>query len=244
MKVIDAHTHVWLDHAEENRRDLMESVAEVPLERVYASGLCGHDQDTDTVVAINDAVYELMKVCPQARGQLYLNPRHGPQTLEEFKRGCDLGFTAVKLWVATRANDPLNFPVYEAAIAHGMVVLLHCFEQWPGQTLGQTTPEEFADAAWRYPECTFQMAHIAGDFISGAEAVVDLANVVVDPSGSYGEKGMIEYAVSRLGAERIVFGSDMPGSDIYHNLGKVSAAEISAEAKEMILWKNAERIYG
>ena len=37
-------------------------------------------------------------------------------------------------------------------------------------------------------------------------------------------------------------GSDMPGSDIYHNLGKVIGADIPAEAKQLILAGNAERI--
>ena len=64
----------------------------------------------------------------------------------------------------------------------------------------------------------------------------------MDISGSYGETGMVEYAAERLGAERVLFGSDMPGSDCYHNLGKVTGADLSEEAKAMILCGNAERI--
>ena len=242
MKIIDVHTHVWLANAEECRRELMEAVERVPLERVYASGLHGHQPNARTVVEINNAVYELLKVCPQAHGQLYLNPRHVDQVMEEFKRCRGLGFDSIKLWVATKANDPLNFPIYEAAIEHGMPVLLHCFEKSTAQKEYETLPWEFAEAARRYPECTFLMAHIAGDFISGTECVVGLDNVYVDPSGSYQEHGMVEYAVERLGAEHVMFGTDMPGSDIYHNLGKVIAADISDEAKELILHKNAERV--
>ena len=242
MKIIDAHTHIWLGRAEEDRRELQEAVDEVPLERIYVSGLQGHHPEADTVAAINDAVYEFLRTCPQARGQVYLNPRHTDGLLDELERNLDRGFCCIKLWQATRANDPLNFPVYEAAIERALPVLVHSFTRYRGAQPDNPTPEDVAEAARRYPECVLQMAHLAGDFIQGTEAVVDLPNVYVDFSGSYGEKGMVDYAVERLGPERVIFGSDMPGSDIYHNLGKVTGADISPEAKELILFGNAERV--
>lgn len=241
MKIIDAHTHVWLSHADRDRRELQEAAERVPLDRFYVSGLCGHDPDVETVVAINDAVAELLRTCPLARGQLYLNPRHQRQVADEFRRCRDLGFQGVKLWQATRADDPLNFPVYEMAAEHSMPVLLHSFTTFPGASDGQSAPETVAEVAMRYPDCMFQMAHVAGDFVRGAEAVAGLPNVVVDFSGSYGEAGTLEYTVAALGADHVVFGSDMPGSDIYHNLGKVSGADLPRAVKEKILFTNAER---
>ena len=243
MNVIDVHTHVWLAKAEENRCALMEAVEEVPLARLYASGLHGRFPDVAEVKAINDAVHKLMQDCPRARGQAYLNPRHGEKALDELKRCLDLGFTGIKLWVATRADNEANFPIYEAAIRHSLPVLLHCFSKAHGQQPFETRPGDFADAARRYPECTFIMAHVAGDFIAGCECVAGLDNAYVDISGTYGEKGMVEYAVERLGAEHVLFGTDMPGSDFYHNLGKVTGADITEEATEMVLHKNAERIF-
>lgn len=243
MKIIDVHTHVWLARAEESRRALMDAAETVPLEWVHVSGICGYFPDAGEVAAVNDAVHKLLQDCPRARGQMYLNPRHGPKALEELTRCLDLGFSGIKLWVATRADNEANFPIYEAAIEHSLPVLLHCFDKAKGQLEFETRPWHFAEAAKRYPECTFMMAHIAGDFISGCECVVGLKNACVDISGSYGEKGMVEYAVERLGAEHVLFGTDMPGSDLYHNLGKVTGADISDEVREMILHKNAERIW-
>jgi len=242
VKVIDAHCHVWLSKAAEDRRKLIEALERVPLERLYVSGLQGHDPVPETVVKINDAVHELLKSYPNVRGQAYLNPRHREWAVEELKRCRDLGFSMVKLWVATRANDPLNFPIYEAAAAQRMPLLLHSFYKARGQLPHESTPSDVAEAARRYPECTFLMAHMAGDFICGTESVAGLPNVFVDPSGTYGEKGMIEYAVERLGADHVIFGSDMPGSDIYHNLGKVFGADIGEDERELILHGNAERV--
>ena len=242
MTITDAHTHVWLGHAEQDRRELLECLERVPLRRLYVSGLHGHCPDQATVPRINDAALELMRADARVRGQLYLNPHHGAHAVEEFKRCRDLGFVMVKLWQATRASDPLNDPIYALCIEHGMPVLLHSFTRYPGSSEAQSTAEDVADAARRYPDLTIQMAHLAGDFIRGVEAVAPFPNVFADFSGSYGEYGSVDYAVERLGAERVIFGSDMPGSDIYHNLGKVLGAELSDAQRELILWRNAERV--
>ena len=243
MNVIDVHAHVWLKSAEGNRQALMEAVEAVPLERVHVSGLSGELPEEAEVRAINDAVHVLMQDCERAQGQAYLNPWLGEKALEELRRCVGLGFTGIKLWLATRANDPLNFPIYEAAIDGGLPVLQHCFRMSRGQMRYETLPRDFAEAAQRYPECTFIMAHVAGDFIAGCECVAGLGNVCVDISGTYGEKGMVEYAVGRLGAERVLFGTDMPGSDVYHNLGKVKGARVPDEVKEMVLFGNARRVW-
>jgi len=242
MTITDAHTHVWLARAETDRCELLDCLNRVPLRRLYVSGLHGKQPDEETMTQINDAVVELMREDERVRGQLYLNPRHGAAAVDELKRCRDLGFVMVKLWQATRTSDPLNDPIYELCLANGMPVLLHCFTRYPGSAEDQSTPEDIADIARRYPELTVQMAHVGGDFIRGVEAAVPFANVYVDPSGTYGERGMIDYAVERLGAHRVIFGSDMPGSDLYHNLGKILGAELTDEQRELILWKNAEGV--
>lgn len=242
MTVIDTHTHVWLAHAEADRRDLRECLDRIPLRRLYASGLHGLCPDAETVIRINDAVHVLMRADERVRGQMYLNPRHGAKATEEFRRCRDLGFVMVKLWQATRANDPLNDAIYGLCLENRLPVLLHCFNDFPGSVPEQATPEDVAEVAQRYPELVIQMAHFGGDFIRGIEAVVPFPNVFADFSGSYGERGMVDYAVRRIGAERILFGSDMPGSDVHHNLGKVHGADLTHEERELILWKNAERV--
>jgi len=242
MRVIDSHTHVWLAHAQKDRRALLECLDDVPLRRLYTSGLHGHDPDADTVTQINDAVLELMRADERIRGQVYLNPRHAAGVLDELERCLDRGFVMVKLWQATRAIDPLNDPVYARCTERSVPVLLHAFTPYAGCATGQSTPEDVAAVAARYPELVIQMAHMGGDFIRGVETVAPHTNVCVDPSGSYGERGMINYAVERLGAERVLFGSDMPGSDFYHNLGKILSADLTENQRELILWKNAERM--
>lgn len=242
MKVIDSHTHVWLLRAESDRRELLECVEEVPLERIYVSGIPGYHPTAEQMIAANDEVHTFLKMCPSARGLIYLNPALEARAMDEFKRCVDLGFCMVKLWMATRASDPRNFPIYEAAIERRMPVLLHAFEFRFDHAPNQTNAVDFREAATRYPECTFIMAHMSGNFVTGVEAAVGLSNAYVDLCGTYGELGMVDYAVERLGADRVLFGSDMPGSDVYHNIGKVTGAAITPEQRAMILHDNAARI--
>ncbi len=72
----------------------------------------------------------------------------------------------------------------------------------------------------------------------------DLPNVHVDTSGSIVDCGMIETAVAELGAGRILFGTDLPDIDFWGNLGKVTGADITPDEKDMILYRNAARLFG
>ena len=58
------------------------------------------------------------------------------------------------------------------------------------------------------------------------------------------DNGMIEYAVDHLGPEKILFGTDMPALDPWVQRAKVEGAEITEEAKRLIMGGNVERLLG
>jgi predicted TIM-barrel fold metal-dependent hydrolase len=53
---------------------------------------------------------------------------------------------------------------------------------------------------------------------------------------------MIELAVDLLGSERVVYGSDAPGSGFLPNLGKIASSTVDDPDKAKILSGNMERI--
>ncbi len=87
------------------------------------------------------------------------------------------------------------------------------------------------------------MAHLYGAGFRGIADIASYPNIYVDTGGGEPEAGIIEFAVKEMGAERILFGSDAPGRGFAVQLGKVTGAGISEEFKEMILWKNATKVY-
>ena len=69
-------------------------------------------------------------------------------------------------------------------------------------------------------------------------------NLYVDTASSMIDNGMIEYAVDHLGPEKILFGTDMPALDPWVQRAKVEGAEITEEAKRLIMGGNVERLLG
>jgi predicted TIM-barrel fold metal-dependent hydrolase len=149
----------------------------------------------------------------------------------------------VKLWIARKATDPGVDVLLKEVARLDVPVLQHAWLKTTGNYEHESTPADVAEAARRHPETTIQMAHLYGAGERGLHDIAPYPNVLVDTSGGDPEAGLLEVAVSLLGAERIVFGSDAPGRDFSVPLGKVIGADLSPEQKELIFSGNATRIY-
>lgn len=107
----------------------------------------------------------------------------------------------------------------------------------------ESTPADVAVLARKFPQLRVHMAHLYGAGFRGIAHIAPYPNIYVDTGGGEPEAGILEYAVRELGAERILFGSDAPGRGFGVQLGKVTGANISEDAREMILWENTKRVY-
>lgn len=58
------------------------------------------------------------------------------------------------------------------------------------------------------------------------------------------ESGQFERLVSGVGADCVLFGSDMPLFDARQELARIVTADISTESKQMILRVNAIKLLG
>jgi hypothetical protein len=69
-------------------------------------------------------------------------------------------------------------------------------------------------------------------------------NIYADTSSSMSiTSNLIEWAVAEIGPERILFGSDTPLYFSPVQRARIDHAEISDEAKQLILRGNAERLF-
>ena len=87
------------------------------------------------------------------------------------------------------------------------------------------------------------MAHMAANCYTGLKPIKGLKNVWTDISGSIIRGDDINYAKEAVGADRILFGTDMPGASPLVCLGQVEEADLSPEEKELIRYKNALRLF-
>jgi predicted TIM-barrel fold metal-dependent hydrolase len=244
-RIVDIHTHIWEDRTDADAERLIDIMDRFDLAWIGVSSLVGGEQPTlDEVRAGNDAVHRFRQREPdRVVGFTYLNPRHGPDALDELKRCVEeYRFEFIKLWVAAKADDRCVFPIIEQAIDLGITILQHSFCKATGLLDNESDPVNVANLARRYPEARIIMAHMGADFTFGCEAIRDFPNVWADMCGSYCETGMIDYALRTIGPERILFGTDAPGASFLNNLHKVLDTPLTPEQKRLIFHDNAEAL--
>ena len=199
----------------------------------------------------NDSVLRAMKLYPDRYlGMLYLNPVFGKESLEEIKRCVDLGMVGLKVYNQVKINNPLFFPIIEKFIDLKMIILMHSHcglgvggkrTKYGNIQPNASIPEDFVDAAKRYPEAMFQYAHTGGgsDWEYACKAMKDYPNIYVDTSGSNNCGNMIDYALKYLGEERLLFGTD---TCYYQSVGTILASKLNEAQKRKIFFENYNNI--
>jgi uncharacterized protein len=251
MRVIDIHTHPF--YRDDARRyagaaDLLRRARGHGIMHVVALGdvlAFGRSPDAKQIRRINDETAELMRRhAGFVTGFCYLNPTLGEKAVRsEVERCAARGFKGIKLEIANNARDACMRPVMEAARAHGLVVLQHAWSMTKiRQRSFHTDPEDVGTLARRFPDVRIIMAHLTGDGVRGVLAVKDCPNVVVDTSGAAPEAGIVEFAVEQLGAERILYGSDVPIRDFGVAIARITGSRLSGRERQRILYENAREL--
>lgn len=241
--MIDAHIHLY-------RSDLypgtLEEGERLGIKQFVCSAVLnmGYYPDFATIQGANDDLVNVIRRHPdRIAGYCYVNPRHGEKSLNDFRRRIeDQGMVGLKLWVSTLCDDPLVFPYIEQAIEYQAPILIHAWRKTVGQLAYETTAAHVANLAGRYPEARILMAHFAGQVESSMNLIAPYPNVYTDTSGTPIGGGEVSLAVKRLGAERVIFGSDLYGACLASNIGKVMGAGLSPEQIDMIMETNMARL--
>jgi uncharacterized protein len=196
----------------------------------------------------NDHVLRAMKLYPdRIMGQVTLNPQFRKESLEEIKRCVDQGMVGIKVYYQVKISDPLFYPIIEKSIDLKMLILMHanCQLGMAGYRMKYDThlnpntslPEDFVEAAKRYPEAILQYAHTGGggDWEYACKSFRDYPNIYVDTSGSNNEGNMIDFALEYLGEDRLFFGTD---SSYYQGIGDILASELTEAQRKKIFFEN------
>jgi len=242
--IIDIHAHIWGGNYENNKREIMKACELYNISKVYISGLRSYYSDKDEINELNYEVHKFSKEQPDYIGGFcYVNPVND-NCIDVLKKGIEeYGMKGMKLWVATYCDDPLVFPLVEKCIEYNIPVLIHSFKKAVGQLEFETTGPHTAELARRYPDARFIMAHLGGNAYHGIKSIKNYKNVWVDISGSIFRRDDVDYTVEQIGAERILFGTDMTGSFLV-NYGQIEEANLTAEQRDLIYYKNAFKVLG
>lgn len=247
FRKIDCHMHIYLapDSGPEVQIDIADRLG---IEKLVASlPVTLPDRPFQDYVDNNNMIIKAMKLYPDRFiGQFTVNPLYPKESLEEIKRCTDQGMSGIKLYYEVKINNPVYYPVIEKIIDLKMVILMHSYSglgrggyrtKYGNLYPNESTPEDFADIATRYPEAILQFAHIGagGDWQYECKVLKDYPNVYVDVAGSNNEENMINYAISYLGEDRLLYASD---NSYYQSIGKILSADITDTQRKKIFFDN------
>lgn len=248
MSIIDFHVHPAWQRPVEQTEDLLRVADRNNVEKIVFLGGnlgFGYKPTSDQIRQINDLTIDLVERWPDRLiGFVRLNAGLHPDLVRGEIDRCvvDAGFRGIKLAVWPNARDSRLDPVMERARELEIPVLHHCWYKTVQKYDGESDPSDIAHLAARFPDVTLVAAHLTPAGCRGVQDILPYENVHIDTSGAQPFAGHLEYAIPRLGAHRILYGSDAPGRDIAVQLGRVIGAEMSDRERELILSGNARRL--
>ena len=242
IKVIDFHGHVgrWDQYG-------LEDDPELVLRAMDAGGIdvsCLFNIFHPDGTTGNDATARFVAQHPDRFvGFAYVSPLMPDTMIPELLRAIDkLNFVAIKLYppyTPWALNEAQWDPIYAFADERGLAILFHTGPEV------QSLPRFIADVAPRFPNANFVAGHAGNTPIERAQAIAAAqaySNVYLETCSTFRTPGVIEQLVNEAGADRILFGSDLPLMDPRSQLGKIITANIDDHAKAQILGLNAQRV--
>ena len=250
FRIWDEHCHLGAVPGvtpEERIEVLIECADRLGIERLLLSQ--GYSEQLhptmDKLREENDRVMRAMRRLPNRTfGSVYLSPAYPEFSVQEFNRCVRDGpmICVGELEADRRCNVPEMDLIVERAASMNVPILQHTWLKTGGNLAGESTPYDVVELARRHPNVQFVCVHTGGEWESGIRIVRAAKNVSAEIAGSNPTSGFVEMAVRELGAERVIYGSDVGGRSFASQLSKVLAARIPDSAKELILGGNLRRL--
>ncbi len=249
---INSHEHVGLSGTIEFQIEMADRLG---FEMIVVSKIISADSNSKAtpyeVRACNDEVLKAIKKYPgRYLGWCFVNPTYTKESLEEINRCIGEGMIGLKVYNQVKINDPLFYPVIEKMISLKMIILMHSHcglgvggkrTKYGNIQPNSSVPEDFAEAAQRYPEAMFQYAHTGGggDWEYACKMLGKYPNVYIDTSGSNNEGAMVDFTVGHFGEDRVFFGTD--GSYI-QGVGTILSSRLTEPQKRKLFFENFNEI--
>jgi len=205
----------------------------------------------------NDPTLRAMEAHPDRFiGFCFVNPNYPNEVVPLLERCFDAGMQGIKLHPAAHTHyypiDGRNYrPVFEFAASRGCPILIHSGPRTEAD-LRMNRPSLIAKVAAWYPDAPFIISHCGAydpketwDALDEAvEAARTYENVYLNFNTLARYFGVIEYLVEKVGAEKVIFGSDAPQHCFIAEVGHVAFAKVSEADKAKIFGLNMARLLG
>ncbi|MCK4400845.1 amidohydrolase [bacterium] len=247
--IIDAHAHLGKDanfyYPDVSIKKLLYIMDKIGINKIWVSHLACLAGEFDY------GYKDLFKAFDEAEERIYGYFVYNPNFVKESmhwieKNQGDERFIGIKIHPAFHQCFPYAkeyAPLWGYAEKNCLPVLTHSWSKDannPKQDFSQ--PHLFSHVLEKHTDLKLILGHGGGRY-SGHLQATNLAkkykNAYLDLAGDSFSFGLIEYLVKEIGAERILFGSDLTWIDPRANLGRIFKAKIADKDKEKILGLNA-----
>ena len=248
MVIIDGHTHFAGQGKGFQPNTVEEFTTIMDRNGIDAVVTCAPYSSIGKDRTYDEANEFLAKSTEEAGGRIIpfmrVNPHLQENALSSIKKGAKQGFRGIKFHPRNEAfainSEELAFPIAELALKLGMPILIHTGEP---DTYGYAQPALVGDLADSFPDLTLVVGHMGKRLCEDAICVARwFDNIILETS--FRSHRDIARAVRRVGADRVIYGSDTPFGIPEVEMLKVRVADISAEEKRMVLGDNMARILG
>ena len=188
---------------------------------------------SDTMTVENVWLNELLNEEPRFRQWVVIHPDCEESFAQAEKYLKDDRVLGIKIHPSSHEYDILEKgdKIFSFANDLGATVLMHPMAE-----------REMPVFANRYPNMRLIIAHLADEKFVDAMRGAKYGNIYADTSGGASSKNnVVEYAVSKVGAEKILFGTDTYSTAF--QTGRIAWARISDEDKYKILRGNALKMF-
>jgi len=242
--IVDAHTHLGRDYAYEENFDSESLLGSMERNAIDISIVQpGTVFDLRSVVKQHNQIAALAKKKP---GGIYgmANPNPHLRT-DKYRRELErcvtkLGFVGVKLHPQAHAVNPASSTgrkVFETALDLEIPAMVHT-----GEGVSWALPSRLIPIAMEFTDLKVILAHCGGAmFASEAALAARLCpNVYLEPSWLPGPA--IRGFCKNIGANRVMFGSDMP-ENAEPELAKFRSIGLTDEELDWCLCKTATKVF-
>jgi len=269
MMIIDAHTHMgpidmfgkrraYIPFLQQDLSNvdvfgpeiLLKSMDAYSIEKSIFFSTLSHAEDYSEA---NAWTAKIMRQYPDRFiGYAFINPLGGTKAVDDLKRCInDFGLKGIKLHPVSHSyqiyggvHNDLVDPIAELATRFKLPIIIH--SGW--YAFGH--PSNIGLLADAFPEATIIIAHCGGapesfgfGMLSSLEVARKHKNVFLEISHCPALLFLKEF-VDRVGADRLVFGSDTPWGVVEIELSKIKALQLNEEQQQLVLGGNMARILG
>lgn len=264
-KIFDIHTHIYPEKiaakASVNLGAFYNFVVEgkgtyEDLQRVGAESgtrgflLLGVATNPTQVHSVNDFIADTVKLS-RSRGYhtfgfMGMHQDHS-DFAAELDRAVSIGLSGVKIHPDIQGVDIDDRRLYElySLIEGKLPLYLHMGDDRPQYRF--SSPEKLSKILNEFPNLTVVAAHLGGyrSWESAMETLAGRENVWYDTSSALWAMS-VDYAnkvVSKLGTEKLMFGTDYPVKNTDEEIERVLALDLTDSEREDIFWNNAARFF-